>query len=377
MQNAPDHIDIAIIGGSLSGLTLVLACAKHGLPVRLYERAYQRTHGGDSLSVDLAALARTTGHDPREDPKLPAVVAYRDRHLTTWPALFDWLSSKVDQTPSILLERGKNLASVHDLGYTVQLHFADGTQSDADAVIGADGYASSIRSALAPEAPYAKYAGYVVWRGLVEESKLQQPVTLSSDQGLWIDFVNGYRLVAAVLPGRNGSLEVGQRQITFAWFEEGRHALLREKNCLTQEDHVVGTLGQNKIDAAIRQDLSQRIAHAWPKVWAEAVALGVQSKEVLSGSPIAEYQPVRLAKGRLAIIGDAAHAVSPMTGSGFASSVEDAATLSRMLAELSANESVADTLAQYESARLPYLRRLLASSLHASAEFIRYAQSAV
>jgi 2-polyprenyl-6-methoxyphenol hydroxylase-like FAD-dependent oxidoreductase len=377
MQNALDHIDIAIIGGSLAGLTLSLACAKHGLPVRLYERAYQRTHGGDSLSVDLAALARTTGHDPREDPKLPVVVAYRDRHLTTWPALFDWLSSKVDQTPSILLERGKNLASVHDLGHSVQLHFSDGTQSDADAVIGADGYASSVRSAIAPEAPHAKYAGYVVWRGLVEESKLHQPVALASDQGLWIDFVNGYRLVAAVLPGRNGSLEAGQRQITFAWFEEGRHALLREKNCLTQEDHVVGTLGRDKIDAAIRQDLNERIAHAWPAVWAEAVALGVQSKEVLSGSPIAEYQPVRLAKGRLAIIGDAAHAVSPMTGSGFASSVEDAATLARMLAEKPTDQSIATALARYDAARLPYAHRLLASSMQASAEFIRYAKSAV
>jgi 2-polyprenyl-6-methoxyphenol hydroxylase-like FAD-dependent oxidoreductase len=375
MQNAPNHIAIAIIGGSLAGLTLALACAKHGLPVRLYERAVLRTNGGDSLSVDLAALARATGHDPRVDPKLPVVVAYRDRHLTAWPALYAWLSEKVDQTPGISLQRGKNLSSVQDLGHSLQLHFSDGSRSDADVVIGADGYASSVRRVLTPEAAHAKYAGYVVWRGLVEESKLQRPVALSSDQGLWIDFVNGYRLVAAVLPGCNGSLEIGQRQITFAWFEEGRHALLREKNCLTETDHVVGTLGRDKIDTAIRQDLSQRIAQAWPKVWAEAVALGVQSEEVLSGSPIVEYLPVRLAKGRLAIIGDAAHAVSPMTGSGFASSVEDAATLSRMLAEKSTDESVAKALARYDSARLPYSRRLLASSMHASAEFIRYAQS--
>jgi 2-polyprenyl-6-methoxyphenol hydroxylase-like FAD-dependent oxidoreductase len=374
MQNANNHI--AIIGGSLSGLTLSLACAKRGIFVRLYERAAERTNGGDSLSVDLAALARTTGHDPRAEPKLPVVPAYRDRHLTTWPALYAWLSDKVKQTPGILLERGKNLVAMHDSGSSVQLHFSDGMQSEADAVIGADGYASSVRRALSPEEPHAKYAGYVVWRGLVEESKLQQPVARSSDQGLWIDFVNGYRLVAAVLPGRNGSLEVGQRQITFAWFEEGRQALLREKNCLTEEGHVVGTLGREEIDAAIRQDLNERIARAWPAVWAEAVSLGVQSKEVLSGSPIAEYQPVRLAKGRMAIIGDAAHAVSPMTGSGFASSVEDADSLAQMLAEKGADEPTEQALARYESTRLPYAHRLLASSIHASVEFVRYAQGA-
>jgi 2-polyprenyl-6-methoxyphenol hydroxylase-like FAD-dependent oxidoreductase len=375
MKNS--HDSIAVIGGSLAGLTLALACAKHGLSVRVYERAILRTNGGDSLSVDLPALEKTTGHDPRENPKLPVVLAYRDRHLTTWPALYAWLSDKVEKSLSIFLERGRNLTSVLDLGDSVQLNFSDGTQSDADVVIGADGYASTVRHALAPEAPHARYAGYVVWRGLVEESKLQQPVALASDQGLWIDFVEGYRLVAAVLPGRNGSLEVGQRQITFAWFEEGRHELLRQKECLDAKNHVVGTLGRDKIDAAIRQDLSQRIKQVWPEVWAEAVALGVQSKEALSGSPIAEYQPVRLAKGRLAIIGDAAHAVSPMTGSGFASSVEDAATLSQMLAEKLADESVAEALTRYDLARLPYSRRLLASSMHASAEFIRYAQSAV
>jgi 2-polyprenyl-6-methoxyphenol hydroxylase-like FAD-dependent oxidoreductase len=157
--------------------------------------------------------------------------------------------------------------------------------------------------------------------------------------------VKGYRLVAAILPGRNGSLEIGQRQITFAWFEE------------------------------VRQDLNQRIMHLWPEVWAESVAIGVQSREVLSGSPIAEYQAIRLAKGRLAIIGDAAHAASPMTGSGFASSVDDAASLSRLLAKKSVDESIETALARYELARLPYSRRLLASSLQASEEFIRYAQS--
>jgi 2-polyprenyl-6-methoxyphenol hydroxylase-like FAD-dependent oxidoreductase len=144
-----------IVGASLAGLTLALACAKHGLSARLYERAVERTNGGDSLSVDVAALAGTTGHDPRDDPKLPVVFAYRDRHLTTWPALYTWLNDKVEKSPSISLERGKNITSLHDLGHSVQISFNDGTQSVADMVIGADGYASIVRRALAPEAPHA------------------------------------------------------------------------------------------------------------------------------------------------------------------------------------------------------------------------------
>jgi 2-polyprenyl-6-methoxyphenol hydroxylase-like FAD-dependent oxidoreductase len=373
-MNTADH-RITIIGGSLAGLTLALACAKHRIPVHLFERSVERTNGGDSLSVDLAALASAVGYDPRESPKLPVVPAYRDRHLTTWPALYSWLSDRVGQTPSIVVERGKNLTALNELGHSLQLDFADGTRSMAGAVIGADGYASSIRRVLDPEMPHAQYAGYVVWRGLVEESKLRTPVALSSDQGLWIDFVNGHRLVAAVLPGRDGSLEVGRRQVTFAWFEAGRQELLRMQNCLTAKNEVVGTLGRDKIDEEIRRDLGARISSSWPEVWAEAVALGIQSKEALSGSPIAEYQPVRLAKGRLAIIGDAAHVVSPMTGSGFASAVQDAATLAQVLADAPAGQSVEEALARYEAARLPFAHRLLASSKQASDEFMRYAQS--
>ena len=375
MNTADQRTAIAVIGGSLAGLTLALACAKHGIPVHLFERSIERTNGGDSLSVDLAALASAVGHDPRSIPKLPVVPAYRDRHLTTWPALYSWLSETVNKTPSIRVERGKNLTAVHDLGHSVQLDFADGTRNMAQAVIGADGYASSIRRVLDPEMPHAQYAGYVVWRGLVEESKLRKPVALSSDQGLWIDFVNGYRLVAAVLPGRDGSLEPGRRQVTFAWFEAGRQELLRQKNCLTVNNEVIGTLGRDKIDEEIRRDLGARIASSWPEVWAEAVAFGIQSKEALSGSPIAEYQPKRLAKGRLAIIGDAAHVVSPMTGSGFASAVQDAAALAQILADAPADQSVEAALARYETARLPFAHRLVASSKQASAEFTRYAQS--
>lgn len=367
---------IVIIGASLAGLSLALACAKYGLSVRLFERSTHRTSGGDSLSVHLESLANTTGHDPRNSPALTVVPAYRDRHLTTWPALYAWLHQRVDESARITLKRGKNLISAQDLGHCVQLNFADGTQGNADVVIGADGYSSSIRRVVAPEAANANYAGYIVWRGLVEESKLLQPIALSSDQGLWIDYVKGYRLVAAILPGRDGSLVIGRRQITFAWFEEGRRDLLEHKTCVTADGYVIGTLGRGNIDAEIRQELGARVKKVWPKVWAESVEFGVQSADALSGSPIAEYQPVRLAKGRLAIIGDAAHAVSPMTGSGFASSVEDAAVLSKLLAENATRGSFENALNQYELSRLPFANRLLGSSIRASSEFIRYSQAA-
>ena len=369
----PTHSQIAIVGGSLAGLTLALACASRGLPVRVLERSARRVHGGDSLSIDLAALAATVGHDPRAHAGLPVVPAYRDRDLTTWPALYSWLHDRAAETPGIILEEGKTVASVTDAGNHVQISFADGTESVADAVIGADGYHSIIRRTITPGTPFASYAGYVVWRGLIEEQTLQHPVPWPSNGGLWIEFIEGYRLVAAVLPGRDGAMEVGRRQITFAWFDVHQEELLRRKKCLTADDHIVGTLGRDTIDAEVRAELAALVPRLWPQAWQEAVSVGVRSIDALSGAPIAEYQPERLAVGALAIMGDAAHVVSPMTGRGFATGVEDAAVLAKLLTERHENETISAILARYEAARLPFVSALVAQSRQISADFVRYA----
>ncbi|MDM0040007.1 FAD-dependent monooxygenase [Variovorax sp. J22G21] len=362
---------IVVVGASLAGLTLALACATRGVPVHVVERSARRVHGGDSLSIDLAALAATVGHDPRAHPILPVVPAYRD--LTTWPALYSWLHDRAAGTSGITFEEGKAVTSVTDLGDQAQLSFADGTQRVADAVIGADGYNSIVRRTIAPEAPLARYAGYVVWRGLIDEQTLMRPVPWPSNGGLWIEFVDGYRLVAAVLPGRDGSVEIGRRQVTFAWFDVHREELLRRTNRLTADGYIVGTLGRGTIDEDVRAELVALIPQLWPQTWAEAVAVGVRSTDALSGAPIAEYQPERLARGALAIVGDAAHVVSPMTGRGFATGVEDAAVLAQMLADRRADEPVSTALARYESARLPFVRGLVAHSKRISADYLRYA----
>jgi 2-polyprenyl-6-methoxyphenol hydroxylase-like FAD-dependent oxidoreductase len=367
---------IVIVGASLAGLTLALACASRGVPVRVVERAVRRPHGGDSLSVDLAALAIATGHDPRAQPLLSVVPAYRDRHLVTWPALYGWLRGNVETSPGIVLEEGKVVTAVTSDGLGAQLSFADGTQMAADAVIGADGYHSVVRRAIAPEAPFARYAGYIVWRGLVEERNLSRPLPWSSNNGLWIDFVDGYRLVAAVLPGRDGSLEVGRRQVTFAWFDVHREELLRRTGRLTADGFIVGTLGRGSIDADLRSDLHSRVDDLWPNGWAEAVKMGLQSPDALSGAPIAEYKPERLNEGALAIVGDAAHVVSPMTGRGFATGVEDAIVLADLLMRRDRNERVADVLTRYGEARLPFIRGLVAHSERISRDYVRFAAAA-
>ena len=111
-------------------------------------------------------------------------------------------------------------------------------------------------------------------------------------------------------------------------------------------------------------------------MWAEAVAAGIRSTDALSGAAIAKYRPERLATGSLAIVGDAAHVVSPMSGRGYATAVEDAAVLGDMLIHRKGDEPVAAALAGYEAARLPFVRALASQSRQISAQFLRKATNA-
>lgn len=362
--------EIIIVGGSLAGLSLALACARRGMHVRVLERSKGRVTGGDSLSVDLDVVSAVVGHDPRVEPVLPVVPAYRE--LTTWPALYNWLRDLALATPSITLEEGKTVVQVETFGTVARATLDDGSHRTAAVIIGADGYRSVVRQAIAPQAPYARYAGYLVWRGLVEESALSRPVSWPADGGLWIDFVEGYRLVAAVLPGRDGSMKPGERQVTFAWFDVHHNELLRQTGCLTLKGEIVGTLGRRTIEKKTRTELATLAPQVWPEMWAEAVTVGVSSSEVLSGAPIAEYKPTQLANGLLAIIGDAAHVVSPMTGRGFLTGVEDAGLLAKVLAEREPEEFFARALQRYERLRLPFVEALVNHSSKVSASFLRY-----
>jgi 2-polyprenyl-6-methoxyphenol hydroxylase-like FAD-dependent oxidoreductase len=65
--------------------------------------------------------------------------------------------------------------------------------------------------------------------------------------------------------------------------------------------------------------------------WRDAILDCIDRRAVI-GTPIAEYVPDKLVKGRVALVGDAAHVPTPMTGSGFSASLHDAETLAAAIA---------------------------------------------
>ncbi len=202
-------------------------------------------------------------------------------------------------------------------GDTAVAHLADGRTIHGDAVIGADGVKSAVRKGFDPGEPH--FTGHVVWRAIVP---VQGPVLqgLTDFPGIHI----GPGRMAVRYPLRGSTL---LNLVFFArqegWAEEGWT--------------IPADLdGLREIFAGWSDDVQTLLDAVEPSAlykWA-----------VFARKPL----PTWVREGRIALLGDAAHAMTPFLGQGAAAAIEDALILAR------AFEAAADTpeaLVRYEAAR--------------------------
>ena len=86
-------------------------------------------------------------------------------------------------------------------------------------------------------------------------------------------------------------------------------------------------------------------------------------------TPIAEYVPEVLVKGRIALVGDAAHVPTPLTASGFNASLEDAAILTDCVVKEIQGGDAVEALLEYQSRRLKVARQMVQSGQGFSRSF--------
>jgi len=216
----------------------------------------------------------------------------------------------------------------------------------------------------------------MLWRGIVSERNMK-PTTRWPSKNDSVGMINasGYRLIAYVLPGEDGSLIPGERQINFAWFDITHNNLLRETHCLSPDGHVLSTLSNENIPLYIKDQLPEMAQSIWFEPWLSAVNQTIKDNTIF-GTPICEYVPESINRGRLAILGDAAHVASPMTGRGFVTGVGDAYELAWQLGNIRRNEAggIVDALEQYGKSRLREARALGNASKIASREYVSIAK---
>lgn len=207
----------------------------------------------------------------------------------------------------------------HVTGFTehdarVEVHLAGGERLRADLLIGADGVYSDVRAALVPGSAAVEHDGNYAWRAVVpsgDERPEGTMVTIGPERTR-----GGYTRVA---PGRT-MWWVGQ-------FDAGKPTGSKRDRALRRAHHVAESGWHDELLAMIAS---------------------TPEEAILENQIMVVPELPRWTTGRVALIGDAAHGLSPHLAAGGTLGIEDAGVLR---AELANGDGTAEALARYESAR--------------------------
>lgn len=180
----PNKLRAVVIGGSLGGLLSAATLRAAGWEVDVFETSPNQLEsrgGGVVLQPDVLEALHFAGIMLPDPPGVPSgeriyldqrdeIVEqlYMPQMQTSWSLLYRALKNAL---PAQHLHSGETFLDFRAEGDRIVALFHSGRAEEADLLIGADGIRSTLRSRLLPEVVPA-YAGYVAWRGLIEEADL-------------------------------------------------------------------------------------------------------------------------------------------------------------------------------------------------------------
>jgi 2-polyprenyl-6-methoxyphenol hydroxylase-like FAD-dependent oxidoreductase len=339
-----------VIGGGVAGPVAALALQKAGIEATVYE-AYPPGTGSKGGPLTLAAnglsAMRTVGADagladegmptPRmvihsgsgkvlgaieSSPDLPPVLTFARGRLA------ELLQDRA-KSAGVPVVHGKRFVDAVDTGHSVIAQFDDHTTAEADVLIGCDGIRSTTRGLIDPAGPRPRYTGLIGLGGYVDGA------AGVADTGGAFHMVFGRRAFF-------GHLSDGRRT---GWFAN-----------LPARRLDGDALRANGFDAWIA-----RMREAFADDDSPALALldHVTPESCTPPSPLEDLPHVpRWSKGRIVLIGDAAHATSPTSGQGASLAAESAVELARCLRDLPVDRA----FAAYEAIRRGRVERVIAAA---------------
>ncbi|HEV7803480.1 MAG TPA: FAD-dependent monooxygenase [Burkholderiales bacterium] len=344
---------IAIVGAGMGGLAAVGTLRRAGFGnIKVYEQAsrFARIGAGIQMMPNSMKVLRGIGVEERLRSVAFAPYSHLNRAGDTGEVtielampeslygapylcmhradLHDALASVV---PPEIVHLNKKLVSLTQAGKRVTLAFADDTQATADLVIGADGVHSTVRDLIiGPESPI--HRGRVAYRAVFP---------------------------AALMNGK----DIGPSRTK--WWGADRHIVIYYTKADRSEIYFVTSVPE-PAEWATRESWSAKGVVTELRKAYEGFHPDVRA--VLDACPdchkwaILEREPLPTwSTGRVVLLGDACHPMTPYMAQGAATSIEDAAILARCL-EAVQNDDVETALRRYENHRKPRTSRIQAIS---------------
>ncbi|MBW4510631.1 MAG: FAD binding domain-containing protein [Scytonematopsis contorta HA4267-MV1] len=357
-----------VIGGSLAGLFAGTLLRSIGWQVDIYERsphtldsrgggivlqpdvveAFQRAGIADEVPLGVIAHER---YYLNRDGSIAETMPIRQT-LTSWNLLY---SSMRRQFPAEHYHQGKHLSEIAQDETQVTAMFADGTRETGDMLVGADGPTSTIRHLLLPDYT-PQYAGYVAYRGLVDEQELDSATAkLLTERFVFYQFPNSH-ILQYVIPGENESLIPLERRFNWVWYvnyeqETELPHILTDKNGHRREYSIAPGKIHPAVEQAMRAYADQLLALPFQKLVAATKEPFVQA--------ILDLAVPQMVFTRIALIGDAAFIPRPHTAASTAKAAANAIALIDALVD--SNHNVPKALEAWEGDQLALGMRLCKS----------------
>jgi 2-polyprenyl-6-methoxyphenol hydroxylase-like FAD-dependent oxidoreductase len=341
---------IRIVGGSLGGLFAAVLLSKDGHDVKVYERS-QHGLGGRGAGLvgqrDTFAILRAAGcehvahvgvtsNDRIMFDRSGAIVSRfaASQMQISWDRLYRIFRELV---PFDAYRLGKEVVSVGQDETSAYLTFADGAREPADLVIGADGVASVVRTAVNAGPSPSSYAGYVAWRGLFPESELPAEAgDVLLDQFAFFEMPRSH-ILGYLVAGPDGETAIGKRRYNWVWYRPiAKHELSFALTDANGRAHDF-SLSPGSVPDSARQALAADAERLLPPPFAAAV----KAERQPFIQAIFDYRTPSMANGRLALLGDAAFVVRPHTAMGVSKAAGDAIALRQHLSMSKLPEALA------------------------------------
>ncbi|MEM7112587.1 MAG: FAD-dependent monooxygenase [Chloroflexota bacterium] len=338
MLNPQNATEAIIVGAGVGGLTTAIALQNIGIQTKVYEKAKALRPVGAGLTLYPNGLKSLEAIQPGLANQLVAL-GTPVRHIVMKSTAGDVLFSKpvdlaatygypmlnvkwstlqqtlLSRLPVDTVRLNHRCAEVSQQVRKVMARFTNGTAVSADFLIGADGIHSSIRQHVMHGEP-AQFSGRLSWRFVTD---ISHPMLRPNESTMMLDPANKQTLLLA---------DMGNGR----WFFSA--------------SMQVDQMAFSETPEATKARLHAAFGH-----WADPVPsfLAAAPAEKIIERPLGDCLPLsRWHMGRVALLGDAAHAMTPSLGQGANTAFADAHALAEALLKAS---SVPQAIAAYESAR--------------------------